>query len=310
MKHILPAAVLLLLLAACSPQIYTVHLDVRQPSTSGLDLARKSLSVVYMDSSAPADSLFDHAVASEIGDALGEDYFGTPEAVGLYHIPQTDTVSLALMRSLVMDTGEDVVFLLDSHLGEPELETNREVRNARSVDSSYVCAARIPLTSALYVYDSMGKDEVRRFNGSTVLNVSLFNSGMVPEENMKDLARKQAATDASATIGTRISRRFLSEWKTEGFSFYYFEDWDSDVWNDALYKAASGQFAAAVDKWARFLKDAPIIKQACASYNIAQAFYMMEDMELATRWLDQADKLENLTLSPGLRKRIGARLEK
>lgn len=308
MKSIKLAAALLCL-AACSPQIYTVHLDVRQPSSSGMDLNRKSLAVVYMESPAPADSLFDHILASEMSVNLGMDYFGDAEAVGIYHSPLADTVSLPLMRSLVMDTGEDVVFLVDSHLGEVKLEGNKELRMATSPDSTHLCSAAIPLTSVLYVYDSMGKDEVRRFNGSTTVRVGVFNNGIIPEENLKDQAALHAG-DAAESMAQRICSRFLTNWKTEGFSFYYFEDYNADRWFDALDLVAAGQFAKAVDKWTPLLKGSSELKRACASYNVALAFYMMEDMEMATRWLDQADRLENLTLSSGLRKRIAARLEK
>jgi len=300
----------LLLLAACSPQIYTVHLDVRHPSTSGLDLSRKSMAVVYMDSPAtPADSLFDHFLASEMSVQLGTDYFGDVDAVPIFHIPLADTVSLPLMRSLVMDTGEDVVFLVDSHLGEPVLEGNKQLRLSTSVDSTHLCSAAIPLASALYVYDSMGKDEVRRFNGSSTLRVGVFNNGITPDEHLKDLAARKAS-DASESMAQRICSRFAPTWKTEGFSFYYFEDYNANRWFDALDLAASGQFAKAVDMWTPLLKGSSELKRACASFNVALAFYMMEDLEMATRWLDQADRLENLTLSQGLRKRIAARLEK
>jgi hypothetical protein len=39
-------------------------------------------------------------------------------------------------------------------------------------------------------------------------------------------------------------------------------------------------------------------------------FYLLGDMGLATRWLDAAEGMENVSLAPGLRKRIAAHLEK
>ncbi len=58
------------------------------------------------------------------------------------------------------------------------------------------------------------------------------------------------------------------------------------------------------------MKEGSAIKRAAASYNIAMAFYLLEDYEMAAKWLDMADSLENLSLSQGLRKRIKSRLEK
>lgn len=308
MKHPLALAVLLLA-AACSPQIYTLHLDVRQPSPSGLNLAGKSIAVVYMDSTSPADSLLDHTLASALGGELGRDYFGNPDVVSLFHTPQTDSVTVSLMRSLVMDTGEDVVFLLDSHMADPVTESNREYPGAHGVDSAFVCSFQIPLSTALYLYDSMGDDQMRRFGGSSVLRTAVFNNGVVPEENLKDMALTQAAGEAEP-MGLRIASRFVSDWKTEGFSFYYFDDYNADGWVDGIEKAAAGQFAAAVDAWTPFLKGNSAIQKACAAYNIGMAFYMMGDMDMATRWLDCAEKWENVTLASGLRKRIAKRLEK
>lgn len=308
MKHTFPVAALLLL-AACSPQVYSIYLDVRQPSPSGMDLAKKSMAVVYMESSAPADSLLDHTLASALGEQLGNDYFGTPEAVSLFHVPQADTVSLELMHSLVMDTGEDVVFLLGSRLSEPVSEGTSEVRGSHSVDSAFVSSFQVPLNLSLYVYDSMGQDEVRSFKGSSTLRTAVYNSGIVPEENLKDLALRQSAVE-SFPLGERAAERFLSDWKTERFGFYYFEDYNEEEWLGGVEHAANGRFSAAVDQWAPLTKGNSALKRACACYNIAQAFYMMGDLELAYRWLDQARKLENISLADGLQKRIAARLEK
>jgi hypothetical protein len=36
----------------------------------------------------------------------------------------------------------------------------------------------------------------------------------------------------------------------------------------------------------------------------------MEDYEMSSRWLDMAEKLENVSLAPGLRKRLSRYLEK
>ena len=298
-----------LLLAACSPQVYPLYLEIRQPSSSGLDLSGKDISIVYMDGTTAVDSLFDRQAASSLARKLEEDYFGGSPVVGLYRIPSADTVSLDLMHSLVMDTGGDVVFLLSTSLGEPSLESNAEVRNARSVDSAYVCPASVPVKTQLKVYDSMGEDKVHQFSGNAVLRNQVYNSGMLTDDALRSLALRSLDSQAE-DVGRRISTRFLSDWKTESFSFYYFEDANSETWWKGLQKAGEGRFGEALDVWFPLVKQGNAEKRACASYNIAQAFYLMGDNELALRWLDQAEKWENVSLAPGLRKRINTRLEK
>lgn len=273
MKRTLIGALSALLLCACSPQVYSLYLDVRQPSKSGLELARKSMAIVYPDGENLTDSLFDRMTASAMARALDADYFDGEETVVLYRIPTPDSVSVDLMRTLVMDTNQDVVFLLSSRL-DPNLSD----------------AGRAPIQTSLNVYDSRGEDKVHKFKGSATLDPAALD-----EEAQK--------------VGERIAGRFLSQWNTESFSFYYFDDFSSDTWDQAIKYIYAQKFSKAIDTWTGLLKGNEL-KKASASYNIAMAFYLMEDYEMAARWLDQADKLENLNLSAGLRKRINAHLEK
>jgi tetratricopeptide (TPR) repeat protein len=296
---------------SCSPEIYTCYLDVRTPSDSGLDLSRKSMAMVYMDGDVPADSAFNRSMASALARALEEDYFGGEEVIGLYRIPKADSLSLDMMHSLVMDTGEDVIFLITSSLGEAALETNQTIQNAHSVDSAYVCPAQVPLNTAVYIYDSMGEDVVRRFNGSTVLRPLVYNNGMIPQENLKDQARLAAAGGEAERMGERVSRRFKSNWNTQSFSFYYYDNDSSERWVNGIVSTLDGKYAAAVDAWAPFLKEDNDQLRACACYNMALVFYMMDNLDLATRWLDAAETIyPDLVLINGLRTRIVSRTEK
>lgn len=281
-KHawILTAA---LLLSACSPQVYPLYLDVRHPSASGIDLSGKNIALVYMDGTSAADSLFDRQASSALARSLEEDYFGGSEVIELYHIPVSDSVSLEQMHSLVMDTGGDVVFVLSSHLGSPVPDVNQ--------------AVSVPLKTQLFVYDSMGEDKVHSFRGSAVLRAQEAQ-GL---SGMESLAEE---------VGSRVAERFLSTWMTESFSFYYLEDAYARQWLTALQCLQEQRFAAAVDLWAPLVKNGNPRSQACACYNIAQAFYLMGDYGIAQSWLDEAEKLENLGLAQGLRKRLAKRLQK
>jgi len=269
-------AVLMAIFAAvsCSPQVYSLHLDVRQPSASGLDLARKSMAIVTMET---PDSTFDRNAASAMARVLENDYFGGEELIGMYRVPAADTVSLDLMHSLVMDTEADVVFVLNSTLGAATAES------------------RVPISTQLSVYDSMQEDKVHRFKGAAILVPKPGETGLQEE---------------AEKVGGRVATRFVSNWKPESFSLYYFDDLNSAKWEKALRLSYEHQFGKAMDVWMEFMKGGTVLKRACAAYNIAMAFYLLEDIEMASKWLDAADSMENLTLSKGLRKRINERLEK
>ena len=273
-KLLFPLLALMALSASCSPQVYSLILDVRQPSPSGLDLSRKSMAIVTMET---PDSTFDRNAASAMARVLEQDYYGGEELVGMYRVPAADSVSLELMHSLIMDTDADVVFLLNSAIDAPDDK------------------ARLPLRTNLSVYDSMGEDKIHRFKGQAYL---------IPKDGNSDLSEE------AEKVGNRVATRFLSTWKTESFSLYYFDDFNAGNWEKALKLSYENKFAKAIDIWSEFVKGGTAIKRAAASYNISMAFYLLEDYEMALKWLDMADSMENLSLSPGLRKRITERLEK
>lgn len=305
-RSFLTAGIAALVLASCSPQTFTLGVEMAHPSKSGIDLARKTVSIVYMDDG-QADSTFSNLVASSLARNLEEDYFGGREAIGVYKVP-SDSVTLDLMHRLVMDSGDDVIFLLDRPtFGEVALGDNVAVKNAHSVDSAFVSQAQIPYNAKLYVYDSMDKsDNVKTFRGSSILRVLVYNNGMMAQDFLSKKALE--AKDLSAEmVGTQIFNRFAPVWKLEGYSIYFYDDWRGE-WIDALNSAYVLDWHRAAEKWMTMLGSLNgAEKQACACYNTALAFYMMGDLNIATKWLDRADGLTTLSLSPGLRKRIESR---
>ena len=294
-----------LALAACSPQTLTLNVDMRHPSKSGIDLSRKSMSIVYMDDG-QADTTFSNGVASSFARSLEEDYFGGKEAVGVYKIP-VDSVSLELMHNLVIDSGDDVIFLIGPPtFGEVSFGETKPVSYLVSVDSAFVTQAQIPYNAKLFVYDSMDKeDKLHIFRGNSILRGQVYSNGVTAPEFLKDKALdfKELGADL---VGKQISNRFVPTWKTEGYSLYYFEGWDDD-WVEAAYYAYDMDWKKAADKWMKKINEGSDTKRACACYNTALAFYMMGDQKLATKWLDRADGYMNLEHSPALRTRIEAR---
>lgn len=309
-KKIILAAAAAMLLTACSPEIYRVYLDVRQPSSSGFKLAGKSMAVVYMDGPQKADSLLSAGVAARFAEALEKDYYGGESVIGMYACPAADTMSLDAMHRLVMDTGEDVVFVVKSVIDKPVTGKNNPFPKATHPDSAYVYASKVPVFLKLFVYDSMDKDEVKSFKGSTSVNAAVFNSGIIPQENLDQMVSLKVPGVASNKMGELMSKYFLSTWKTETFAFYWFDDLDSYKWFQAVGCVEEGKFTDAIKIWEPMVKSRNKYKAAHACYNMAMAFYLLGDMQLASRWLDQADSLENVSQVPSLRKRIARSLEK
>lgn len=107
--------------------------------------------------------------------------------------------------------------------------------------------------------------------------------------------------------GTSLATPFKSTWIEGRYSFYIY---DNSTWIDiATELFETYNWSKAIDAWIPLLSTQNLEKKACVEYNIAQACYLIGNYDLATQWLDMADTHFDLTLSPGLRKRIVSSLK-
>lgn len=297
-----------LLLAACSPQTFTMNIEMRNPSRSGLDLANKSMAVVYEQVPAKGDSVFLRSIASGFARKMEDDYFGGKEVIHFFQVPKdtASTVRKSYMQDLVMDTGDDVVFLFSQpEYGAIGTGENKPVTFKTGKDSAYVCPVVIPFKMKVYAYDALNKsDKLLYFSGSTSVRPQVFNDGLQTYDNLVDKAWTEAGPLAEQ-IGSQATGNFVSTWKPERFTFYYFDSFETE-WDSAAQAAFEYRWADAIGKWTSLVKKYPAgsRKRACAEYNLASAFFILGNYSLSTRWLDQADADCELSLSPGLRKRI------
>ena len=282
MKRMLTLCAALLSLLACSPQAYVMRLELRNPSSSGLDLDNKSIAVVYAEDGSYRDSLFNNCFADGLAQGLEKEYFGGARSVEIYSAYQEPGVSYASkdsLQSLVMKLNKDVVFVVDL----PEFD-----------DQS--AGERTDCKTAVYVYDSMNpKDEVKRATDRGQVTTSLAEGSML-------------GSDAQL-MGLRTARPFLNTWSEESHSLIYF-DGMNDQWIQALRLASEMSWEAAREIWMELAQHKDPLKASCAQYNTAVACYMMREYDLALEWLDLSDKTQTVSLSTGLRKRIQEKINK
>ena len=261
-----------LLLVSCGPSRYAVQVEMRYPSKSGVELSGKIISVVYLADGNESGDLFTSSLADGFAYALENDY-GTGEgSVGIYRIDDKGGhySQKDTLVNLLIETGADVIFLFD------------EVELVNLSDGLHKFSIK------LYCFDAMNKDEnVYSFAGSSVTDAK--------EEDMQKEAWE---------AGNTVAGSFKSQWKHEQYSIVYY---DSEKWYDALEKAESYQWKAAMDIWMTLTDTNDPLRRSCAGYNIAVACYMLGDYALASEWLDMSDKDNKLPQSDALRKRIDAR---
>ena len=84
-KLVVAIASLCLCLASCAPMKHAVHVEMRHPSKSGVDLAGKDVSVVYLETDNTVANAFSEGMADGFAYTLEQDY-GTGEgSVGIYN---------------------------------------------------------------------------------------------------------------------------------------------------------------------------------------------------------------------------------
>lgn len=257
---------------SCGPSAYTMRMDTRYPSASGIDFTGKGISVVFLDNG--KDSLFNCTVADRLASALEQDYFKGEQKIGIYRLPEVSGSrysSRDTLASLIMELNTDVVILLDSPL---------------CLDSEN--GGKDMVISKAYSYDSLGADTVK------VVQVQLPSS-------RSDVAGAGSMADA-------LGEYYSGIWQTESYTLLYYDL--GDKWTSALEYAEDMEWDKAIELWMELADTDDNVKRSCAEYDIALGCLIMGQPQLASEWLDRSDEDCPISLSDGLRKRINYRLGK
>ena len=118
MKDAILTSVALLLagfVSSCGPSTYTMAVETREVSQSGLDLMEKSLAVLCVSPEHVKDSSKTYMQTDDFVAALEKEYYGGESSIDIYNVVSPDFESYASKDSLVryvVETGCDIIFLL------------------------------------------------------------------------------------------------------------------------------------------------------------------------------------------------------
>lgn len=291
----------LVALQSCDPQAFSMNVEMRYPSSSGMSIDGKSVAVVYLNEDSAKDSVFNECLANGFASAIEKNYFNGAEAVNLYKMPKVvgGVYSNAdTLINLIVDTGCDIVFLFDA----PEFG-NVQIKEQKTSTSGTYYPVSVPVAVKLYGFDSLsGSDTVRVWTGTRILSA-----------NMEASLGRQAAADSlwnrigssAENLGEVSARTFAPVWKEETYTFIYYES--PEAWLAAAQYASDYKWNEAMKVWISLLDTNNPMKRSCAEYNIATACFLMGDNELALKWLNSSDEDYPISLSKTLRKRIQTR---
>lgn len=291
----------LVALQSCDPQAFSMNVEMRYPSSSGMSIDGKSVAVVYLNEDSAKDSVFNECLANGFASAIEKNYFNGAEAVNLYKMPKVGGgvySNADTLINLIVDTGCDIVFLFDA----PEFG-NVQIKEQKTSTSGTYYPVSVPVAIKLYGFDSLsGSDTVRVWTGTRMLSA-----------NMEASLGRQAAADSlwnrigssAENLGEVSARTFAPVWKEETYSFIYYES--PEAWLTAAQYASDYKWNEAMKVWISLLDTNNTMKRSCAEYNIATACFLMGDNELALKWLNSSDEDYPISLSKTLRKRIQTR---
>lgn len=285
-----------------------MYLELRSPSKVGVDLVGKNVSVVYVEDSHTVENGFKASMAESFATSLENEYGVEQGSIGIFKLNReqgADYSSRDTLTKLIIDTGTDLVFLIDSaELGDLKVQGQSQVASPTSPDSTYIRTGLVPFTLSMYSYDAMDRtEEVRRYGGSMNVQPSIYTGSDVSGLDIESMLRKAVSAEGWEA-GKRIAEPFAPQWNTENLTLTYY---DSEQWIDALEKAYQFDWKGAMDIWFGFLESHDAIKRACAAYNISISCYVAGDYKLAEEWLDLSDKDSELPMSATHRKRIRSR---
>lgn len=299
------AASACLAFASCEPAVFSMMLDMRKPSKSGIDLSGKTISVVYMDDLSGRDTVFNAMVAEGFAKALENDYFDGNEAINIYRMEKDmagDYSSRDTLVNAAMMSGDDVIFLFDSpEFSAVDLSDRTEVTNQDDPQRNIMMTAKVPFRMSMYAYNTMGQDTVRVFHGSSTISQPVLCGRDESDEDVR-YALWQDLGQAGERTGTRSAANFLSNWEASTHYFYYYEY--GDKWMEASDAALECRWHDAIDAWIGLLDTRNLTKRAAAEYDIALAFYLLGDYRMSSAWLEQSLADCNLTLAGILRKEL------
>lgn len=290
----------LVALQSCDPQAFSMNVEMRYPSSSGMSIDGKSVAVVYLNEDSAKDSVFNECLANGFASAIEKNYFNGAEAVNLYKMPKVGGgvySNADTLINLIVDTGCDIVFLFDA----PEFG-NVQIKEQMTSTSGTYYPVSVPVAIKLYGFDSLsGSDTVRVWTGTRMLSA-----------NMEASLGRQAAADSlwnrigssAENLGEVSARTFAPVWKEETYTFIYYES--PEAWLAAAQYASDYKWNEAMKVWISLLDTNNPMKRSCAEYNIATACFLMGDNELALKWLNSSDEDYPISLSKTLRKRIQA----
>ena len=277
-----------LMFISCSPQYFTMNIELRSSSKSGIELNNKSIALVYLDNGVYIDSIFNASISQGFAQSLEEDYYRGNKVIDIYAIAKEEGSVYSTKDSLVnllVSLNKDVIFFMDEpQINELEIEKSKKVY--------------LPYSRTMYIYDSYSSDDkvhTVNYKSKLLLPIKAKEVDVVESAVL-------ALPKASAMAGSTAANKYHSSWTNHKFTILYYDSSNYSKWYKASIAATEYRWKDAMDLWISLLDTKNMLKKSALEYNIALACTVLGQKELALEWLDSSDNHQKLSVGIELRK--------
>ena len=276
--------------ASCSPSLYELAVDVRQPaSVSIANIEDKSIAVyVTAEENSAVDDNASLPIRFASGLAAGlEKNLGLDEgAVYVYnHYPENGASPYAMdyIQSLSRQADSDMLILVE----------NVQVSDFTLIDNVAVTAQSVQYMHALFegnfsVYDGTTAELIAQKNIKDTVYWELLSNNSTTRSSRTG-GVEVAVNSITSRIGDDVADIFFAKWKRESRYLYVY----NSLWRSAFNYARAFEWDRAIAVWSAELTQKGGYKAACAAINIAVGCEMTGRADLALEWLNTAERMYN-----------------
>ena len=284
------AVLWLLTSTGCAPQARYFNVDVRSKGDVEIPIEGRKAAVFSITTQNKADSIRCGNVAVGLAEKIEKDRGLAGGDVAVYSVPKIEfrgfpskmndevaAVDTAYLSQLLLNSGAHVMFFVDNlRFGQYSIQhsvTTSEYDNLNVVVPYFVDFNVYDAISDKLLYKQEVKDSIyMQMVSSSVSdgNVGGVIAGYLPE--------------ISGKIGEKLGSYVSTQWDTQERMLISYED--DSKWETPYLLSQDFKWKEAVELWMNLTESENPKKAAFAAYNIAVGCEMMEQFQLARKWLE------------------------
>lgn len=269
-------------LTGCAPQARYFNVDVRESGYIELPIENRTVAVFSISSQSKTDSTRLGNVAVGLAEKIEEDRGLSSGEVAVYSIPKVEfdsfpAIDTAYIGNLMLNSGAHVLVFVDNlRFSQYGVQKNAVSSNSDNVNII------VPYSVDLNVYDAMTDSLLLSKTDRDSIYMQVISS--VIEQDRVGGVIAGYLPQISQKIGMKLGGYLSQQWIT---SERMLISYDGDTaWENPYMLAQEFKWNEAIQAWMVLAESNNPKKAAFAAYNIAVGCEMMEQFDMALKWID------------------------